>query len=245
MEKINPTIILVKPQLPENIGLVARAMDNCGLKKLFLINPREKWPNKKSIDSSANSKKIIKNVKIFENINNALCKFDYVIATSNRKRYLQKPFFNNFNECFNKVPLNKKIGIVFGPENSGLSNNDLMLCDSILKIKLSKSNTSLNLSHAVLLFSYQFRDYFFNLKNNNKEENINKNIAPKKDFYHFMKYLEKELIETNFLYSKHKKESMLNNIQTMLLRASLSKTEIQTLWGLVKNLRNSRQKRQI
>ena len=85
-----PSVILVRPQLPENIGLVARAMDNCGLSKLILVSPREKWPNIKSISASANSKQIIKNVKIFDKLNDALINFNYVIGTSSRERYLQK-----------------------------------------------------------------------------------------------------------------------------------------------------------
>ena len=226
-----------------NIGLVARAMDNCGFKNLFLVSPREKWPNKKSLEASANSKSIIKNVKIYKNLNEALIRFDYIIATSNRKRFLQKPFFKNFNKSFSNIPINKKIAFVFGPENSGLSNDDLMLCDSILKIDLSNSNTSLNLSHAVLLISYKYREYLLKSDKIDRKSNINNNIASKKEFYFFIKYLEKQLNETNFFYPKHKSKSMLHNIQTMLLRASLNKTELQTLWGIVKNLRKSTKKR--
>ncbi len=233
---LNPSIILVNPQLPENIGLVARALDNCGLKKLILVNPREKWPNKKALDSSANSSKIIKNISVFKNLNKALSKFNYVIATSSRKRYLQKKHYNKFSNLFLEVPKNKKIAIVFGPENSGLSNDDLMLCDSILNINLSKSNTSLNLSHAVLLFAYQWREHFGKKQLKNNE--INKNIALKKDFEYFMNFLKNELEEVGFLYPKHKSKSMFNNIQTMFLRSALSKSEIQTLWGMIKKLRN-------
>ena len=133
--------------------MTARAMDNCGLNKLILVSPKEKWPNQKAIKASANSRKIIDNVVVFESLNKALLSFNYVVATSNRKRFLQKPIYNNFIKFFKVVPFNKKIAVVFGPENSGLSNDDLMLCDSIFNIELSKTNKSLNLSHAVLLFS--------------------------------------------------------------------------------------------
>ncbi|SVC79983.1 uncharacterized protein METZ01_LOCUS332837, partial [marine metagenome] len=123
---ISPSIILVKPQLPENIGLVARAMDNCGLKNLILVSPREKWPNNLSLQSSANSRKIILKTKVFETLNEALSSFNFVVATSNRKRFLNKPFQNDFTKLFDEFPKNKKTGILFGPENSGLSNQDLM-----------------------------------------------------------------------------------------------------------------------
>lgn len=235
----NPSIILVRPQLPENIGMVARAMDNCGFKKLILISPREKWPNQKAIKASANSKKIIDKVIVFQSLNKALLSFNYVIATSNRKRFLQKPSHNNFNKFFKEIPTNKKIAVVFGPENSGLSNEDLMLCDSIFNIELSKTNKSLNLSHAVLLFSYKWKEYFHIPSNLHSSNFINRKIASKKEFQLFMDYLKNELDEIGFLYPKHKSKSMFNNIQTMFLRSALSKIEIQTLWGMIKKIRNT------
>ena len=237
--KINkPAIVLIRPQLPENIGLVARAMDNCGLKKLIIVKPREKWPNPLAIKSAANSKKIILESHIFENIETALEKFHIIIATSNRKRLLKKPFIDNHNTLFENFDSNKKIAILFGPENSGLSNEDLMLADIIFKIRTDKSNTSLNISHAVVLMSYLWRDHFILSKKNMKiNNNIHNKIAYKKDFIFFMQYLKKELENAGFLYPEHKAKSMFENIQTMLLRSSLSKIEIQTLWGMIKKLR--------
>ena len=234
-----PSIILVRPQLPENIGMVARAMDNFGLRKLILVSPREQWPNKKSIDSSANSKKILNQVSVFQSLNKALLSFDYVVATSNRKRFLQKPFFSSFSSLFKNIPTNKKIAIVFGPENSGLSNEDLMLCDIIYNINTSKSNTSLNLSHAVLLMSFKWNEYFHSTSISNSSDLIQKNIASKKEFILFMNFLKNELDEIGFLYPKHKRNSMFNNIQTLFLRSTLSKIEIQTLWGMIKKLRKA------
>ena len=163
MKLIKPSIVLVRPQLPENIGLVARAMDNCGLKELIIINPRERWPNEIAINTSANSKSIIKKAKVFNSLEKALFKFNFVVAMSARKRFLQKPYQDNINQLFEQFPTNKKIAILFGPENSGLSNEDLKLADLIFNINTSRSNPSLNLSHAVLLISFAWRD-FFNLR---------------------------------------------------------------------------------
>ena len=237
MKIFKPSIILVRPQLPENIGMVARAMDNCGLENLILVSPRESWPNKIAINSSSNSKKIIEKTKVYRSLEDALCNFNYVIATSNRKRFLQKIHVGDYNSLFKKFPSHKKIAFVFGPENSGLSNEDLMLTDVIFNINTAKSNTSLNLSHAVVLMCFLWRDYFI-IKNKkyNYDKNL-KSLALKKDFLYFMKFLKKELEDTGFLYPKSKSKSMFQNIQTMLSRASLSKIEIQTLWGMIKKLR--------
>ena len=234
-----PSIILVRPQLPENIGMVARAMDNFGLNKLILVSPREKWPNKISIKSSANSHRIIKGVKIYKNLKSVLGNFDLVIATSNRKRFLNKPSIKNFDNIFDIFPKNKKICIMFGPENSGLSNEDLILADFIFNIQTSNTNNSLNLSHAVLLFAYKWSEFFLFKKNSSKNSKSFNNIANKKDFIYFMNFLKEELKDVGFLYPEHKSKSMFNNIQSMFLRSALSKVEIQTLWGMVKKLRKS------
>lgn len=239
MKNYAPTIILVRPQLPENIGLVARAMHNCGLKKLYLVSPREKWPNKIAIKSAANSSKIIKSAKIFDSLEKAVSKFNYTIATSARDRFLQKTQLNNFENLFKKVPSKNKIAVLFGPERSGLTNADLISCDAIFSIPLSNLNKSLNLSHSVLIFSYKWQEYFENfkfIKSNNKE------IADKKSFNFFMKYLKSELLNSGFLYPKEKSNSMFKNIQSTFVRAQLSKSEIQTLWGMIKMIKKPKKR---
>ena len=133
--KNNPSVILVRPQLPENIGMTARAMDNCGFNELILVSPREEWPNDISLRAAGNSKNILKKVKVYESLDKALFSFNYVIATSSRKRFLLKPSIRNFNNLFKKFKYYNKIAFVLGPENSGLSNRDLMLCDLILNIQ--------------------------------------------------------------------------------------------------------------
>ena len=231
--------------MPENIGMVARAMDNCGINKLILVSPREKWPNEKAINTSTHAKNIIRNAKVFKTLNKALESFYYVIATTSRKRFLQKPVSNNFVNLFQDVPVSKKIAFVFGPENSGLSNDDLMLCDSIFNIKLFKTNESLNLSHAVLLIVYKWKEFFSNSTKFTNSDDIFSKIASKKDFQFFMDYLQKELYEIGFLYPEKKSKSMFHHIQTMFLRTNLSKTEIQTLWGMIKKLRSPTKNRRL
>ena len=101
MKIVKPSIVLVRPQLPENIGMAARAMDNCGLKKLIIVSPREIWPNKIALQSAANSKIIVNKAKVYNSLNAALSKFNYVIATSNRNR-----FFKNHSKLIFMIYLN-------------------------------------------------------------------------------------------------------------------------------------------
>lgn len=234
-----PAIVLVRPQLPENIGLTVRAMHNCGLNKLIIVSPKEKWPNQKAIDTAANAKVIFNKAKFFNSISEAISNYNLVIATTARKRFLQKPHKKNFLSLFKDLPHTKKIAILFGPEKSGLSNNDLMLCDCIFTIPTSLNNHSLNLSHSVLLMAYKWQEYFkyFTFKNSKYD-----NLSDKKSFEVFMKYLRYELDKSGFLHPKEKSNSMFNNVQSMFLRANLSKKEIQTLWGMIKIFKNPRKR---
>jgi tRNA/rRNA methyltransferase len=232
-----PSIVLVRPQLPENIGMVARAMDNCGLEKLILVNPREIWPNDVALKSSANSREIILKTKVFHSLNEALSNFHFIVATSNRKRFLNKPHQNDMEKLFEQFPQDKRTAFLFGPENSGLSNEDLLLADLIFNINTSKSNTSLNLSHAVLLMSFNWRSFAKLRGSKVKNNSVFNNNAEKKDLISFMSFLKKELDDVGFLYPKNKSKNMFENIQSMFIRSSLNRTEIQTLWGMVKKLR--------
>ncbi len=118
MTSKNPSIILVRPQLPENIGMVARVMHNFGLKDLIVVSPRDNWLNNKSINAAKKATKIIKNIKVYDDLEIALSNFSYVVATTNRKRYLEKNSTNDFKFIKRKIIVNKKTAILFGPENS-------------------------------------------------------------------------------------------------------------------------------
>ena len=232
------TIVLVRPQLPENIGMVARTMDNFGFKNLILVLPREKWPNKKSLQASKHAKKIIENTKLYFNIEEALKKFNLVIATSNRSRHLQKRTFNNFLK-FNQILIDeKKSAILFGPENSGLTNNELRLADYIFTIPTFGSNKSLNLSHAVSIITYKLNEKKLMIKNLKKATNIKaKEQASKYEISEYMKFLIENLDKSNFFYPIEKRESMINNIFTIYSKSDLSKKELNMLWGILKKLR--------
>jgi len=234
---IRPTIILVRPQLPENIGLVARVMDNFNLKDLIIVSPREKWPNNKSLDSSKHAKEIIENTKVFFSLTEALANFNFVIAATNRNRFLEKKVTKSFTTFNDLIKINTSTAILFGPENSGLSNDDLKLANYLFTIETSKKNNSLNLSHAVSIVSYKIYEYFF-LKKENLFNEINNfsELSNKKELSYFMNYLINKLDDVNFFNPLEKKQSMVDNIYAIFLKASLTKKEINTLWGMIKKI---------
>ena len=153
MKIIKPAIILVRPQLPENIGLIARAMQNFNLNELI----------------SKHAALIIRKTKVYQSLELAVSKFHYIIATTNIKRFLEKKNINSFNSLNKYINTNKNLAILFGPENSGLSNEDLRLADCLFTIKTSKKNTSLNLSHAVSIISYKINEFITSKKYTNKD----------------------------------------------------------------------------
>jgi tRNA/rRNA methyltransferase len=208
--------ILVKPQLGENIGSCARAMKNFGFSKLSIVSPRDGWPNTKARMTSVGAFDIIKSAKIYKNVDQAVKKFDLIFAASARNRDINKKYISITN--FSKLLLKRKssnIGIMFGPEASGLSNYDLSLSNFIIQIPTSKKLTSLNLSHAVIVVCYEiYKSLHFSKF---KKEKILSKLASKKSVKNLIKFLEKKLELKKFFKPSEKKKSMILNINNILV----------------------------
>ena len=236
MKKINPTIILVRPQLSENIGMAARAMDNFGLSKLSIVNPRDGWPSQKAESSAKHAYKIISRAKVYESLADAVSNYDLVIATSNRKRFLTKKTYDSFKILQKKIRDFRNIAILFGPENSGLSNQDIRLANFLFTIPTYNTNKSLNLSHAVSLMSYElFKANNITLKNTSS---LNIDKVSKLEFSNFINVLVKDLDSRGFFKPIEKKVSMIDNIYSIYNKTDLSKKELRMLWGIHKKLKN-------
>ena len=236
MKKINPTIILVRPQLYENIGMAARAMDNFGLSKLSIVSPRDGWPSKKAKSSAKHADKIINRAKVYDHLEDAVSNFDLVIATSNRKRFLTKKTYDSFNALQKKIRNFKNTAILFGPENSGLSNQDIRLANFLFTIPTYNKNKSLNLSHAVSVISYELF-----LANNSSVKNIstsNMDKVSKLELSNFIKFLVNDLDFRGFFRPVEKKSNMIDNIYSIYNKIGLSKKELRMLWGMHKKLKN-------
>ena len=236
MKKINPTIILVRPQLSENIGMAARAMDNFGLSKLFIVNPRDGWPSKKAETSAKHADKIINKAKVYNHLDDAVSNFDLVIATSNRKRFLTKKTYNDFNILQKKIIDFKSTAILFGPENSGLSNQDIRLANFLFNIPTNNSNKSLNLSHAVSLMSYELSK-LNKISTNEKLPSFDSKVS-KLELSNFLNFLINDLDSSGFFRPEEKKASMIDNIYSIYNKIGLSKKELRMLWGMHKKLKN-------
>ena len=148
--------ILVKPQLGENIGACARSLKNFGFKKLNIVSPKFIFPNQKAKVTSVGAFDVINKTKVFDNVNSAVSEFNLVISLSARRRDINKKHITmqDLSRILNKKKYSK-IGFMFGPEASGLSNQDISFSNLILQIPTSKKFKSLNLSHSLTIVCYE------------------------------------------------------------------------------------------
>jgi len=227
--------ILVNPQLGENIGSCARALKNFGFSNLNIVSPRDGWPNTKARMTSVGAFNLIKSAKIYTNVEDVVKKFDLIFATSARSRDVNKKHISivNFIKTLIKNK-NSNIGIMFGPEASGLSNHDLSLSNFIIQIPTSNKLTSLNLSHAVIVICYEiYRS--LNISKFKKEKILSK-LASKNSIKNLIKFLENILERKNFFKPPEKKKSMILNINNVFGRLELSDKEIRILFSIFSSL---------
>jgi tRNA/rRNA methyltransferase len=233
-----PAIILITPQMGENIGTAARAMLNCGLTDLRLVGPRDGWPNVKAERAAVGAFEMMEPVKLFERTEDALADLTYVYATSARDRKMVKPVVTArfaAGEAREKIATGGKVGFMFGAERMGLLNDDVALADALLTVPLNPDFTSLNLAQAVLLVGYEW----FQAGDSTPPAQVDMNgteLATKEQVYAFFAHFERELDACGFLRNEAARPSMVRNLRNMWSRAQLTEQEVRTLHGVVKEL---------
>ena len=232
-------IVLVKPQLGENIGACARSMKNFGLKNLSLVSPKFTFPNHKTKVTSVGALEIIHKAKVYNKIENALKTFDMVISMSARKRDINKKHITML-DFYNLVKKNryKNIGLMFGKESSGLSNKDLSYSNYILQIPTSKNFKSLNLSHSVTLICYEI----FKISNINLFKEIGKKlkVSSKSKIFSLTKHLIELLDTKKFFTPDEKKRAMILNINNLIYRLEPNDKELRILASIISSLNKKR-----
>ena len=234
-KKLLPEIVLVNTQLPENLGATARCMLNFNFERLRLINPKFSLDNEKIIPVCAGADKVVKKIKVFEKFSDSIKDFNYVIATSNRVRS-QKKNEISFQKLKEIISKNYKVAIVFGPEKSGLDNEDLSLCDYTIKINSNQKFSSLNLSHAVAIVCYNLYTLLLKKGESNKEKLI-ENVAKKNELLSFYKILEETLDSSNFFNVKERKKITFQKIKNIFCKYKMSSEEVRTLISIFKKIR--------
>ncbi|MBQ9235790.1 MAG: RNA methyltransferase [Alphaproteobacteria bacterium] len=234
----HPYIILVEPQLCENVGMAARAMKNCGLENLRLVKPRENHLSDKALAASSNSPEILQNAQVFDSLSDALGDLHYVFATTARHRDQTKMVYDAPQaaaEIANHIAREEKCGLVFGPERTGLRNEDVSLCDAIINIPLNPQHCSLNLSQAVLLAGYEYYKTTIGQTKPYFETNHTR-LADKEKVLLFCRNLEGRLSNFANFTDEAKKDKLVLNLRNIFTRAQLTEQELNTLYGIVNYL---------
>lgn len=241
-----PAVVLVQPQLGENIGMVARAMLNCGLTDLRLVKPKHGWPNPHAEAPASGAEVVLNGVRVFETTTDAIADLSFVIATTARQREMVKPVFTPRAAAAEIRALSskgEKAGILFGREAVGLHNDDVSLSDAILNVPLNPAFSSLNLAQCVLLVGYEW----FQLGDETPEAYLSSRKetrpADKGELTGLFDHLERALERAGFLYPPEKAPAMVRNIRNMLGRAGLTEQEVRTFRGIIAALANPRANR--
>lgn len=223
-----PVVILSAPQMGENIGAVARIMSNFGVDELRIVNPRDGWPNEKAQAMSAHGSFVLDQAKVYDSLQDAIADRSIVYGTASLERFMVKPIITPW-EMERAEFQNNKVGFLFGCEKSGLTNDELSLCDAIIRIPTSEKNHSLNIAQAVAILLYEYMK--IEASDVKVAESIGE-LATKEEVTHLISFLESNLDERNFFKSPNMKPTMMRNITNMLVKAKLSQQDARTLFGI-------------
>ena len=234
----SPIIILVEPQLSENVGMVARAMMNCGLYNLRIINPRENHLSDKAISSSSGAEEILEKATIFSSTKEAIADLSQVFATTARHRDMIKHVYTAEKAAeiiVEKASSEIKYGILFGRERTGLENDDVSLANAIIEIPLNPKHCSLNLSQAVLIVGYEWYKHQGQFTNSKLVTNKTE-IANHQKVDTFLEFLEQKLQDFPHLQNEEKKPRMIRNLHNIFSRSEITEQELNTLYGIFNHL---------
>jgi tRNA/rRNA methyltransferase len=234
-----PAIILVEPQLGENIGMVARAMANFGLAELRLVSPRDGWPNEKARAAASKADHVIDGVVVYDTLQEAVADLNYVVATTARERDGFKPVRGPVEAgriLRQRFGAGQQTGILFGRERFGLNNEEVGLADEIVTFPVNPAFASLNIAQAVLLMSYEW------MKAGMEDDTVPAfsgpeiEPAPKELLHGLFNHLEEALSARGYFRPEPKKPKMVDNLRAVLTRPQFTQAELKLLRGVVSSL---------
>lgn len=233
-----PSIVLVNPQMGENIGAAARAMLNFGLTDLRLVNPRDGWPNATAEANASGAFDIMPPPQVFDTLVEALKPFHTVYATTARPRDMVKTVFTPnaaASDIKEKQSNGENIAILFGGERAGLTNDEITLAHHIISIPVNPDFWSLNLAQSVLLISHEIHK---ESDNTSPIETPTGDSIPvtHEELNEMLSRLEQELEEKGFFRSTGLKPTMLRNIRNIFTRADMTEQEVRTFQGIISAL---------
>ena len=230
-----PVIVLVEPQLGENIGMVARAMANFGLSELRLVNPRDGWPNEKAIAAASRADHVIDSTQVFATLEEAIADVNHVMATTARHRDMIKPVLppdKAAHALHEKINANQQCAILFGRERWGLENEEIALADTLVTFPVNPAFASLNIAQAVLLMSYEWMRGSVGV---DEIECLSPAPIPaeKQSLVRLLEHLEAALEDAHYFYPPARAEKMRLNLRSLFANSQLQEEEIHSLHGMI------------
>ena len=230
-----PIVVLVEPQLGENIGAAARAMANFGLSRLRLVKPQQSWPNEKARVMAAGADRILDSAALYDSLSDAIGDCSFVLATTARNHDQAKPVVSAVmaaSEMAARVTAGESVAIIFGRERIGLENHEVALADRIVTFPVNPAFASLNLAQAVAIMGYEW----FKLAANGTLPFVmprKSGSAPKEQLEAFFAGVEQELERVEFFRPAEKRDTMLINLRNIFTRMQPTQQDIQTLHGVI------------
>ncbi|NEJ73660.1 TrmJ/YjtD family RNA methyltransferase [Rhizobium phaseoli] len=234
-----PAIILVEPQMGENIGMVARAMANFGLAELRLVNPRDGWPNEKAQATASKADHVIAATKVYDTLEQAVADLNFVYATTARERDGFKPVRSPVIAAETlraRFRAGEGTGILFGRERWGLTNEEVALADEIVTFPVNPAFASLNIAQAVLLMSYEWMKSGMENIGAVPFQAMGQTPSTKEQLFGLFDQLEEALDARGYFHPAGKKPKMIDNLRAVLSRRAFSEQEISVLRGVISSL---------
>jgi len=241
-----PVVILVRPQLADNIGAVARAMANGGLYHLRLVAPRDGWPQPAAWRNASGADRLLDDLTLHDTVADAVADLHHVFATCPRPRHIIKPVLTARGAAAELRAIcgrDLRCGLLFGPERAGLDNDDMAACDALIRYPLNPDFMSLNLAQAVMVVAYEWwtaaDETLPRLLETHETE-----VATKAELDNFLTHLIAELDECGFLRNVPKRPGMVQNLRHLFQRGEVTQQELRTLHGVVTELSHGRRLRE-
>ena len=235
-----PVIVLVRPQLGENIGKAARAMLNFGLIEMRLVAPRDGWPNPAAGPAASGADRVLAEAKVYDTVADAVADCAHVYATTVRKRGVTKPVVTPERAAADMRAADGRSAILFGPERSGLETDDVALARTILTVPINPAFGSLNLAQAVILVAYEWSKGEALASPPEVELGL---PAPQEELEGMISQLDAMLVDANFFFPPDRTPATRRTLRTLLTKPGWTSQEVRTMRGVLSALAGAKAKR--
>ena len=236
--KKQPSIILVKPQMGENIGSAARAMLNFGLENMRVVAARDGWPSQSAVATASGAGRVLDQARHFSSFHDAIGDCHFVFATTARGRDLTKPVYDPkkaMKIAFEKISDGQNVGIIFGPERAGLENTEVVRSNALITVPVNPNFSSINLAQTVLLLSYEWflaTDIYEENSSNTRKTSVASILEIEKLSLQY----ENELEKIGFFFPEEKATSMKSTLRNIWSRLPLTVSDVRAFHGILRHL---------